>query len=128
MELKEYITDTWISFSDGSLFNRLIWNQFGVVRGRTNNVAEGFHSALNKKMNKTTTSFWEVANVLKKMHCYAEIELRRLVGGGKPKPRKNIYIKQDDKISQLWSLYDRRCISLVELMDGLKNAIKLEIQ
>lgn len=128
LELKEYIYRTWISVSDGSLFDRVVWNQFGVVRGRTNNVAEGFHSALNKKINKTATSFWEVGSLLKKIHSYADVELRRLVGGGTPKPRKRVYIRQDEKILLLWNLYDRRCISLIELMDGLKSAIKLELQ
>ncbi|KAF9742980.1 hypothetical protein NGRA_3601, partial [Nosema granulosis] len=81
VDLKNYIYDTWISASPTTLFGRITWNQYGIVRGRTNNAAEGFHNKLNSKINKTNPSFWEVVSVLKKIQIYSDIELRRIMAG-----------------------------------------------
>ncbi|KAG0441780.1 hypothetical protein DMUE_0796 [Dictyocoela muelleri] len=92
LELKDYIYNTWLSNRNETLFSRQTWNHYGILRRRTNNSAEGFHSKLNKKINKYTASFWEIGTVIKSIQIQSEFELRRLLGGGRPKSRKKIYV------------------------------------
>ncbi|KAG0436796.1 hypothetical protein DMUE_4047, partial [Dictyocoela muelleri] len=82
VNLKNYIYDTYISASLTILFGRNKWNQYEIVRSRTNNAAEGFHNKLNSKINKSNPSFWEVVSVIKKIQIYSGIELRRIMAGG----------------------------------------------
>lgn len=125
--LKRYIEENWLLRSDGSLFSRETWNHFGDLRGRTNNSAEGFHVKLNKKINKSTASFWEVGYILKQIQIHSNIELRRLVGGGRPKSRKRIYVQQNERIKRLWDLYENRALTTFELLEELKDSIKLVV-
>jgi hypothetical protein len=62
--LIEYVEINWISDSR-PLFSREVWSHHGTLRGRTNNAAEGFHSKLNKLINKNNSSFLEILYTLK---------------------------------------------------------------
>jgi hypothetical protein len=42
------------------LFNRDVWSHHGILRGRTNNAAEGFHSKLSKLINKKKLVFFRI--------------------------------------------------------------------
>jgi hypothetical protein len=53
-------------------------------------------------------------------------ELLRLINGGISKPRRKIYIEQDEAIERLWVLYIQGRLSLERLVTGLKNNIKLK--
>jgi hypothetical protein len=126
-ELKSYIQNTWLSNNDESLFSPRTWNKYGIIRGRTNNTAEGFHSKLNKKVNKYTVSFWEIGSILKSIQIHCDIEFRRILGGGRPKSRKKVYVDQETHISRIWMQFENDEISLIELINELRHIIKLEI-
>jgi hypothetical protein len=109
--LPKYVEINWISDSR-PLFSREVWSHYGTLCGRTNNVAEGFHSKLNKLINKNNSSFLEILYTLKDMQISNEVELNRLIAGGKPKRRKKVYVDQEGKIERLWCSYNSRLISL----------------
>jgi hypothetical protein len=67
VDLVRYIERTWLSATGVTLFSRETWCQYGVLRIRTNNAAEGFHCKLNRRINKSRPSFWEVATVIKQI-------------------------------------------------------------
>jgi MULE transposase domain/FLYWCH zinc finger domain len=127
LELISYVENTWLAPTGVTLFSRETWHQYGILRGRTNNAAEGFHSKLNRRINKPRVNFWEVSNIILSIQSYSEIEYQRIISGGAPKSRKKAYILQDQKIGRLWSLYQIGNIDLVTLIDQLKQSIKLDV-
>lgn len=126
-DLIAYFTSTWLVPVLPSLFARQTWNHFNDLRGRTNNSAEGFHSRINSELKKQQANFWEIGQILKQVHVNMTLEMARLLAGGRTKKRKNIYIQQDQLIARLWRQFKSEQISLFELLDGLKNAIKLDV-
>ncbi|KAG0437958.1 hypothetical protein DMUE_3385 [Dictyocoela muelleri] len=62
----EYVDTKWINPSR-PLFNREIWSQYGNLRGRTNNSAEGFNSKLNRAIQKSNPNFWEIVDKIKEI-------------------------------------------------------------
>jgi hypothetical protein len=91
--LPKYVEINWISNSR-PLFSRKVWSHYGTLRGRTNNAAEGFHSKLNKLINKNNSSFLEILYTLKDIQISNEVELNRLIAGGKPKRKKFMLIRK----------------------------------
>jgi hypothetical protein len=85
--LLEYVDNNWLC-NLRPFFSRDVWSHHGILRGRTNNAAEGFHSKLSKLINKTNSCFSEVLNTLKEIQMSNEVELHRLIAGGVPKRRK----------------------------------------
>jgi hypothetical protein len=76
--LLEYVDNNWLC-NLRSFFSRDVWSHHGILRGRTNNVAEGFHSKLSKLINKTNSCFSEVLNILKEIQMSNEVKLNRLI-------------------------------------------------
>ncbi|KAG0437465.1 hypothetical protein DMUE_3670 [Dictyocoela muelleri] len=124
--LCDYVERKWLT-NNRPLFNRQIWSQHGVYSGRTNNFAESIHSKLNRALNKSRPYFYEVVEKIKELQLSSSLECQRLVGGEEPKPRKPIYILQDEKIERLTNNYSSRIINLVEFLWGLKGAMKFNI-
>ncbi|KAF9762440.1 hypothetical protein NGRA_2007 [Nosema granulosis] len=87
IDIFAYIEDVWLS-DNRSLFAREIWSQNGVSRGRTNNYAEGVHSAINSSVNKSRPNFFEIKKILTELHISNVLEFLRLIGGGDLKERK----------------------------------------
>ena len=90
-----------------------MWNHYDNLSPRTNNSAEGFHSKLNRMINKSKTNFYEILNHLKKIQLDNELEIRRILSGGAPRSRKKCYINSDETISRLKEMFKRKIISLV---------------
>ncbi|KAG0441990.1 hypothetical protein DMUE_0631 [Dictyocoela muelleri] len=57
------------------LFNPAIWIRFGVFRHRTNNAAEGFHSIINRSVNKSNPNFYEIVYKIIEIQEDNDIEL-----------------------------------------------------
>lgn len=121
-----YVEDVWLS-RRRSLFGREIWSQCGVLRGRTNNYAEGVHSAINASINRAHPNFYELLHILFRMQTLHSLEYLRLIDGGGNKPRKRNYIQQDLRIEEAYELFGRRLIDLRQLLKALSRAIKLNI-
>jgi hypothetical protein len=98
--LLEYVDNNWLC-NLRPFFSRDVWSNHGILRGRTNNAAEGFHSKLSKLINKTSSCFSEVLNTLKDIQMSNEVELHRLIAGGVPKRRKKKYLDHEIKIERL---------------------------
>lgn len=64
--LLNYVEEVWLS-GDRALFSREVWSQNGVSRGRTNNYAEGVHSAINHSISRAHPNFYEILEILSKM-------------------------------------------------------------
>ena len=124
--LFEYVENNWLS-NDRPLFSRDVWSQNGVLRGRTNNALEGLHSKLNRQINKVNPNFFVGVIKLIGVEWEFDVELARILNGGIPKPRKRVYVLQDDKIRRLLNFYQEGTIDLYALVRELKNAIKMEI-
>ena len=65
----DYFSRTWIR--DYAAFSVQLWSQFHDVlshQSRTNNHAEGFHSALKKLCGRAHLSFWKFLDVLILQH------------------------------------------------------------
>ena len=60
----KFIEDNWLN-NNRPLYRREIWWHYGTLRRWTNNSAEGFHSKLNKLINKNNAGFLEVLHCLK---------------------------------------------------------------
>ena len=125
VRLIKYIEDNWLN-NNRPLYRRETWSYYETLRGRTNNSLKGLHSKLNKLINKNNGGFLEVLHYLKECLVLSNIELRRLIDGGKNKLKKRVYIEQDNKIYRLWNFYNN-LISLEELLVGLGSSIKLNI-
>jgi hypothetical protein len=125
-EFTNHIHRVWLS-NEHPLYNRSVWSQFGDLRGRTNNYCEGFHSKINRLIHKTHPNFYEVLDILKTIQFTNQLELLRLLRGGEPKARKKNFVEQDKKINRLWQNYIQNGLSLELLVDGLKEAIKLNV-
>lgn len=123
-ELLDYVENTWLS-DNSSIFHREIWSHYGTIRGRTNNAVEGFHSKINRHINKSQINIYEILQTIKDIQQENACELIRLIGGGRNKSRKRAYVAQDQSIIHLTELYENGGINLIDLMIGLKNAIKL---
>jgi hypothetical protein len=98
--LLEYVDNNWLC-NLRPFFSRDVWSNHGILRGRTNNAAEGFHSKLSKLINKTSSCFSEVLNTLKDIQMSNEVELHRLIAVGVPKIRKKKYLDHEIKIERL---------------------------
>jgi hypothetical protein len=107
--LLEYVDNNWLC-NLRPFFSRDIWSHHSILRRRTNNAAEGFHSKLNKLINKTNLCFSEVLNILKEIQMSNEVELHRLLAGGVPKIRKKKYLDHEIKIERLYNLHNLRLI------------------
>ncbi|KAF5140124.1 hypothetical protein G9O61_00g016780 [Vairimorpha ceranae] len=94
--LIKYIEDNWLN-NNRSLYRREI-------------------RKLNKLINKNNAGFLEVFHYLKECLILSNIEFRRLINSGKNKPRKRVYIEQDNEIYRLWNSYNNNLISLEELL------------
>lgn len=60
----------WLTLADMEcnsrpLFDRDVWSHHGILRGKINNAAEGFHSKINKLINMANLCFSEVLNIFK---------------------------------------------------------------
>ena len=121
VRLIKYIEDNWLN-NNRPLYRRETWSYYETLRGRTNNSLKGLHSKLNKLINKNNGGFLEVLHYLKECLVLSNIELRRLIDGGKNKLKKRVYIEQDNKIYRLWNFYNN-LISLEELLVGLGSLI-----
>lgn len=62
-------------------FSREIWPQYGKLRGRTNNSAEGFDSWINKAVDKNNPKFYDIIHNIKDMQFENKIELSRSTSG-----------------------------------------------
>ncbi|KAG0440468.1 hypothetical protein DMUE_1726 [Dictyocoela muelleri] len=121
-----YIEETWL-VNNRPLFDRQIWSQHGVFRGRTNNYAEGVHSKINSSITRSHPNFYELVDKLSTFQMLYSLEYQRLINGGPLKERKKIYIEQDKRIENLLNLFGNGLISLKQLLTGLAYAIKLNI-
>ncbi|KAG0440508.1 hypothetical protein DMUE_1691 [Dictyocoela muelleri] len=122
--LINYIEETWILPRD-SLFSRTVWSHHDDLYIRTNNSLEGFHSKLNRAINKSQPSFYEIIDKLKIfMKCY-EVEMIRILSGGIPKPKRRKYVESNNTIVRVIQNFNNGQITLHELMEYLKNAMKL---
>jgi hypothetical protein len=91
-EISCYIESTWICAENGPIYAPTVWNHCFDLN-RTNNATEGFHSKLNRYVNKSVVGFYEVANCLKEILLDNSIELLRLLNGGRTKNRKKNHIE-----------------------------------
>ena len=82
VRLIKYTEDNWLN-NNSSLYRREIRSHYGTLRRRTNNSAKGFHSKINKLINKNIAGFLEVLHYLKECLILSNIELKRLIDGGK---------------------------------------------
>lgn len=121
-----FIENTWIFRNHGPIYSPTIWNHHMDLT-RTNNAAEGFHSKLNRCINKPVVSFYEVVFSIKSIQMDCNAEILRLLAGGRTKTKKKKYVAQNIRISLLWDHYRVGRICLFDLMFGLRNAIKIQI-
>ena len=82
VRLIKYIEDNWLN-NNRPLYRRETWSYYETLRGRTNNSLKGLHSKLNKLINKNNGGFLEVLHYLKECLVLSNIEVRRLIDGGK---------------------------------------------
>ncbi|KAG0440465.1 hypothetical protein DMUE_1729 [Dictyocoela muelleri] len=108
------------------LFSRTIYSHHDYLNIRTNNALEGFHSKLNRAINKSKPSFYEIIDKLKIIMICSEVEIMRILSGGKPKPKRKKYVESNNTIVRVIQNFNNGQITLVELMEYLKNSIKLE--
>ena len=77
---KNYLESTWIS-NTRALFKFSTWNHFNNLGPRTNNIAEGFHSKLNRIINRNEPKFYHVLESLIFIQFQMEVYYDRIQAG-----------------------------------------------
>ena len=87
-----------------------------ILNARTTNAAESFHSKLNKLAGRPHLNIYEMIEVLQSIQQETEIEIARLMSGGKPIMSRLKYRELDLKIKRLKGSLDASTISLTDYM------------
>ena len=66
VKFEVYFFRTWVV--DSSLFPLELWNQYGVLTGRTTNICEGWHHRLQKRISRPKPTVFELLNCFKCEH------------------------------------------------------------
>ncbi len=105
---------------------RNIWNHHSNAEARTNNIAESFHSKLNRLAGRPHLNIFSLICVMQTIQRETEIEIASLRNGEPARRRPLKYRKLDAKIIRLKELLSTSQITLRDYMDSISNVFRLE--
>jgi len=93
-EVAAYFGRTWINGD----FPVSLWSHYDHVGPRTTNHAEGFHSSLNSRFGVPHPCLRTFLNWLQKLQFEVQARMIQLQAGRAPKPRRQCYIDNDNRM------------------------------
>ena len=115
-----YFKNQWIQ-----KFKPEIWNHFESSDHRTNNRSEGFHSKLNKLVNKSHPSIFQLINILKQIDSAAMIQLIRVDNDESTisTTRRKKDVEKDLTIELIKQEYQRNEIGFENFFKKIRNQV-----
>ena len=113
-DLLLYYKSTWI---DGN-FPPKLWNVHSSSM-RTNNMVEGWHSKLNKRLRKSHPNIYELINYLKKEQGKTELTISQTRLGAPAPKRKKKYRQLEERIQSLTTQHKEG----QEFLSSIRNVV-----
>lgn len=120
-----YLNETYLD-QVGALFSREVWNHYN-EQDRTNNVCEGFHSKINRRIHHAHPNIFQFVNLIKEEQMYIERTIRQVLNGAQ-QAKKAKYVRCENRIS---SLIDRtfnrgivpNLLMIMEYVDAVSHQV-----
>jgi hypothetical protein len=127
VELTDYFIRTW--FDDvAPVFSRHLWNHYNNMTeeaARTNNVAEAFHSAINKLVGAAHPNVFRLVQILKSQQEKSDGLLRLRRAGQPLQKRRGNVVAMSRRLQALKIELDTNQRDLVNYLDACSVAIKM---
>ena len=117
-ELVLYHKSTWL---DGN-FTPKLWNVHSSSM-RTNNMVEGWHSKLNKRLRKSHPNIYELINYLKKEQGKTELTVSQTRLGAPAQKRKKKYRQLEGRIQSLTTQHKEGRLSAQEFLYSIRHVV-----
>ena len=102
-----------------------MWNVHDRVlsdAAKSNNSVEGFHNAFQNHVGAYSPNLWKLIAVLKKEQAMVQADVKRLLGGQAPAPKRRKYKDLQKRVKTIILQYNAGDRSLMDTMEGLAFA------